>query len=159
MTRVQEPAVLGGERCTLRLFALQESKSKKDFFAYNQIREAIVKRIVDQAMEKRLITLMAANAAGVMPAVGVSTQAFCDSEQIARHDPLRIMIANLSYVGTSASGLTLELADLVANGCANDPATTCALILFSNVSHLSVRVGCCGWIFGMYWWKHTFLIS
>jgi hypothetical protein len=120
------------------LIALQESKTRQDYYTYNQLRENSITTITDKAVDTRFIMVTAPNVAGVMPAVGVATQAFCDAEHIARHDPLKIMVANLSYVGTGASGLTLELAELISSGCASDPSATCALILFSNVSHLAI---------------------
>ena len=111
----------------------QEMKSQADFYAWNMKREEIADQIIGKHLETRFPVLALHNHAAVLPAVGQALHTFAVSVGVDRSAPLRIFVANLSYVGSAASSIHVDLCSLLADLISQSPATSCAIAFHSNV--------------------------
>ena len=73
------------------------------------------------------------NIAAVAPAVGQQLQMFAESIGVARNEPLRVFVANMSHLGTAASGVHMDTCNLLGDLISQSPATSCAIVFHSNV--------------------------
>ena len=119
-------------KITFSTLPTKDAQCNSEFFNYNKIREEATKTLCNKLTETYFPVLNAINAAGVLPIVGEQIQAFADELQVGRDEPLRVLVANLSYVGSAATGLCMDVAQLVGDMIASSPATTCALIIYPN---------------------------
>ena len=111
----------------------RETKSQSDFYAWNTNREERAEQIIGNHLARRFPVLALPSSAAVPPAVGQALQTFAESVGAARCDPLRIYVANLSYMGSAVSGIHMDLCGQVGDLISQSPATSCAIIFHSNV--------------------------
>jgi len=111
------------EKCGCWLFLslslFQEMKSQADFYAWNMKREEIADQIIGKCLETRFPVL--------------ALQTFAVSVGVDRSAPLRIFVANLTYVGSAVSSIHIDLCSLLADLISQSPATSCAIVFHSNV--------------------------
>ena len=109
-----------------------ESRLHEDFYSYNSVRMASIDELAVAHCTSHFPTQQVKNADAVEPAINLLLGNYADKVDVQKSQVFRVFLANLSYLGTNAGSMTMDLARLVGDLVATDPSRTCAIVIFSN---------------------------
>jgi len=119
-----------------------ESKVHEDFFNYNSARRTAIDHLVTDHIKTHFPILQVKNAEAVKPAVGVCLGTYADRLGFSKEDVYKVMMVNCSYLGTNAHIFTKDMAKVVGDLIASNPALCCAVVIFSNAWSLVSQEAC-----------------
>ena len=113
-----------------------DSKVHEDFFNYNKVRTSAIDNLVAQHRQTHFPILLLRNSQAVESTVDVCMGTYADKLGVSKDKVYKVMLVNCSYLGTDLHTFTTDMAKVVGDLIASNPAYSCAVVICSNVGSL-----------------------